>query len=187
VWLRIYCVHLLPWLDAPKSQNSEEWSLFANVRKLVSPESVRPGQSLPLLPNLAASFLTLEMDQWQVGKSKVKITQLRPTTRSSPHHVQILPPFIYTWRLIITCVRTRTRHRVPPTSSAIRRTRRWRRLAGSAIRKTIRRALLKTRNPTRPGETPSGRTAMMGCPRSVRPPLGLRRSKLSNTKNTDER
>jgi hypothetical protein len=44
-----------------------------------------------------------------------------------------------------------------------------------------------TRNPTRPGETPSRRTAVMGCPRSVRPPLGLRRSKLSNTKNVDER
>jgi hypothetical protein len=84
-------------------------------------------------------------------------------------------------------VRTQTRHRVPPTSSAIRRTRRRRRLAGSAIRRTIRQALLKTRNPTRPGETPSGRTAVMGCPRSIRPPLGLRRSKLSNTKNTDER
>jgi hypothetical protein len=84
-------------------------------------------------------------------------------------------------------VRTRTRHRVPPTLSTIRRTHRRRRLAGSAIRRTIRRALLKTRNPTRPGETPSGRTAVMGFPRSVRPPLGLRRSKLSNTKNTDER
>jgi hypothetical protein len=44
-----------------------------------------------------------------------------------------------------------------------------------------------TRNPTRPGETLSGRTAVMGYPRSVRPPLGLRRSKLSNTKNVDER
>jgi hypothetical protein len=85
------------------------------------------------------------------------------------------------------CVRTRTRHRVPPTSSVIRRTCRRRRLARSAIRRTIRRALLKTRNPTCPGETPSGHTAVMGCPRSVRPPLGLRRSKLSNMKNTDER
>jgi hypothetical protein len=85
------------------------------------------------------------------------------------------------------CVRTRTRHRVPPASSAIRRTRHRRRLAGSAIRRTIRRALLRTRNPTRPGETPSGRTAVMGCPRLVRPPLQPRRSKLSNTKNTDER
>jgi hypothetical protein len=76
--------------------------------------------------------------------------------------------------------------RVPPTSSAIRRTRRRRRLAGSTIRMTIRRALLKTRNPTRPGETSSGRTVVMGCPRSVHPPIGLCRSKLSNTKNTDE-
>jgi hypothetical protein len=33
-----------------------------------------------------------------------------------------------------------------------------------------RRALLKTRNPTRPGENPSGCTAVMGCPRSVRLP-----------------
>jgi hypothetical protein len=55
---------------------------------------------------------------------------------------------------------------------------------GRELREAV---LLKTRNPTRPGETPSGRTAVMGCPRSVRPPLGLRRSKLSNTKNTDER
>jgi hypothetical protein len=85
------------------------------------------------------------------------------------------------------CVHTRTRHRVPPTSSAIRRTRRRRRLAESAIRRTIRRALLKTQNPTHPGETLSGRTAVMGCPRLVHQPLGLHRSKLSNTKNTDER
>ena len=44
-----------------------------------------------------------------------------------------------------------------------------------------------TRNPTRPGGTPSGRTAVMSCPRSVRPPLGLRVSKLSGMKNVDER
>jgi hypothetical protein len=84
-----------------------------------------------------------------------------------------------------TC--TRTRHRVPLMSSMIRRTRRQRRLAGSTIRRTIRWALLKTWNPTCPGETPSRCMVVMGCPRLVRPPLGLRRSKLSNTKNTDKR
>ena len=31
----------------------------------------------------------------------------------------------------------------------------------------------ETRHPTRPGETPSGRTAAMGCPRSLRVDLGL--------------
>ena len=34
-----------------------------------------------------------------------------------------------------------------------------------------RRVLLQTRNSTRPGGTPSGSAAAMGCPRSIRSPL----------------
>ena len=44
----------------------------------------------------------------------------------------------------------------------------------------------ETQNPTRPGWSPSGCAAAMGCPRSIRSPLGLCRSKLSLTKNNDE-
>jgi hypothetical protein len=48
---------------------------------------------------------------------------------------------------IVLIVRTRTRHRMPPAMSAIRRTRRQRSLAGSAIRKTCRRGLLRPEIP----------------------------------------
>lgn len=50
-----------------------------------------------------------------------------------------------------------------------------------------RRELLRTRNPTLPGETPSGSAAAMGCPRSVQPPLEPRNSQLFNTKNEEAR
>ena len=51
----------------------------------------------------------------------------------------------------------------------------------------IRRALLYTRNPTRPGGTPSGRAAAMGCPRSARPPLGPRSSPPCKRRMNEER
>ena len=50
-----------------------------------------------------------------------------------------------------------------------------------------RRELLRTRNPTLPGGTPSGSAAAMGCPRSVKPPLEPRGPQLSNTKNNEGR
>ena len=54
----------------------------------------------------------------------------------------------------------------------------------------IRRALLSTRNPTRPGETPSGRTAAMGCTRCPPAPRASRIAALQyeeRTKNERER
>ena len=88
------------------------------------------------------------------------------------------------------CVRTRTRHRVPPTPRVMHRSSRRRRPVRKRGTQAIRRALLSTRNPTRPGGTPSGRAAAMGCPRSVRPPLDPRGSLPFNeerTKNERER
>ena len=87
-------------------------------------------------------------------------------------------------------VRTRTRHRVPPTPRVMHRSSRRRRPARKRGTQAIRRALLSTRNPTRPGGTPSGRAAAMGFPRSVRPPLEPRGSLPFNeerTKNERER
>jgi hypothetical protein len=85
-------------------------------------------------------------------------------------------------------VRTRTRHRVPLAMSAIHRTRRrsseeprWE----HDMQDTPARSF-ETRNPTRPGGTPSGRAAAMGCPsrpnRSRASP-SLKQRSLSTTKN----
>ena len=81
------------------------------------------------------------------------------------------------------CVRTRTRHRVPSTPRVMHRSSRRRRPIRKRGTQAIRRVLFRIRNPTRPGGTPSGRAAAMGCPRSVRPPLEPRGSLPFNTKN----
>ena len=84
-------------------------------------------------------------------------------------------------------VRTRTRHRVPPTPRVMHHSSRRRRPVWKRDTQAIRWVLFRTRNPTRPGGTPSGRGAAMGCPRSARPPLEPRGSLPFNMKNERER
>ena len=85
--------------------------------------------------------------------------------------------------LLICGVRTRTRHRVPPTPRVMYRGSRRRRPVWKRGTQAIWRVLFRTRNPTRPGGTPSGRAAAMGCPRLVRLPLEPRGSQPFNMKN----
>jgi hypothetical protein len=102
------------------------------------------------------------------------------------HALAFLPQILQQVDLVVQSVRTPTRDRVPPTSSAISRTRRRRRLAGARYVGQAASSF-KDPKPHTPGENPSGRTAVMGCPRSVRPPLGLCRSKLSCMRTLNEK
>ena len=73
--------------------------------------------------------------------------------------------------------------RVPSTPGVMHRSSRRRRPDRQRDTQDSQRALLKTRNPTRPGGTPSGSVAAMGCPRSIRSPLEPRGSLPSTAKN----